>query len=66
MLPKGLICPLLTPFKEDGEIDELSLKCLFENVKQFASGIAIGSSFSLEGVYLTFEQKKSLFETILE
>jgi dihydrodipicolinate synthase/N-acetylneuraminate lyase len=66
MLPKGLICPLLVPFKKDGEIDALALKQLWGYVKPFVAGMAVGSSFSFEGIYLNSEQKKVLFKFILE
>ncbi|MDL1955543.1 MAG: dihydrodipicolinate synthase family protein [Candidatus Desulfofervidus auxilii] len=65
MLPKGLICPLLAPLKKSGEIDKNSFIRLWESVRPFVAAIAVGSNFSLEGVYFTYEQKKALFELAL-
>ncbi len=64
MLPRGLICPLLTPLKSTGEVDAVGLKQLWEYVAPYAVAISLGSSFSLEGVYLNYEQKQALFKLI--
>jgi len=64
-MPKGLICPLLTPLKSDGQIDVVGLTQLWEHVSPSVAGISLGSSFSLEGVYLNDEQKQTLFKLVL-
>lgn len=63
-MPKGLICPLLTPLKTDGQVDAVGLARLWEYVSPFVAGISLGSSFSLEGVYLNVEQKQALFKLV--
>ena len=65
MLPKGLICPLLIPFKANGQIDAVGLRQLWEYVNPFVAGISVGSSFSIEGIFLSYEDKKALFKLIL-
>jgi len=64
LLPRGLICPLLTPLKPNGEIDAVGLKQLWEHVVSHVDALSLGSSFSLEGVYLNCEQKQALFKII--
>ncbi len=64
LLPRGLICPLLTPLKPNGEIDTVGLKQLWEYVVPHVDGLSLGSSFSLEGVYLNCEQKQALFKIV--
>ncbi|CAD7782816.1 MAG: hypothetical protein KIIPBIDF_01810 [Candidatus Methanoperedenaceae archaeon GB50] len=51
MLPKGLICPLLIPFKADGQIDAVGLRQLWEYVNPFVAGISVGSSFFYRGCF---------------
>jgi len=53
MLPKGLICPLLIPFKANGQIDAVGLRQLWEYVNPFVAGISVGSSFSIKKPYLS-------------
>lgn len=61
----GVICPLLTPFKDDGTIDERSLYELVERqISAGTHGLLIGGTTG-EGMLLSVEERKQLTKMVL-
>ncbi len=60
-MAKDIIVALVTPFQEDGKINEDVLRQLIEfNIKQDVTGFFVGGS-SGEGLLLSYEERVSLF-----
>jgi N-acetylneuraminate lyase len=63
---KDIIVALVTPFQEDGKINEDVFKQLIEyNIKQGATGFFVGGS-SGEGLLLSYEERVQLFNICIK
>ena len=63
---RGVICPLLTPFDDDGQIDEDSTRNLLDYVIEGGvHGVMIAGSTG-EGQLLNFDERKRLAECVIE
>ena len=62
---KGIVTALVTPFNQDGTIDEISIKELIKFQKNKVDGLfALGSSG--EGILMDLDQRKKALELIVE
>ena len=63
---KGIFTALLTPFKDDYSINEVSLKKLVEfNLEKGINGFYVGGSTG-EGLIMTSEERKEVFRIVKE
>ena len=63
---KGIFTALLTPFKEDYTINEVSLKKLVEfNLEKGVNGFYVGGSTG-EGMVMSTEERKEVFRIVKE
>ena len=56
---KGCIPPMITPFKEDGELDVKSLEALVEFLSGHVHGVFINGSYGC-GALMSLEERKRL------
>jgi 4-hydroxy-tetrahydrodipicolinate synthase len=59
----GIIPPLLTPFKESGEVDYDRIPLLVEFMKPYVSGFFVCGTYG-SGVLMNVEERKKVFETV--
>ena len=64
--PKGLICPLITPFKKGSGLDTSALETLIRHVGPHVSGILLGDLMYGEGEVLERNTRLDLFSGALE
>lgn len=61
---KGVVPPMLTPFKENGELDREGLKTLVSFLKKEVDGLFITGSYGA-GPMMTTEERKEVVETTI-
>ncbi len=61
---KGVIPPMITPFKENGEVDFSAIKSLVDFLKDRVDGLFITGSYGA-GVMMTEEERKKVTEFVL-
>lgn len=59
----GIIPPLLTPFKENGEVDLERIPLLVEFLKPFVKGFFICGTYG-SGALMSIDERKSVFEAV--
>jgi dihydrodipicolinate synthase/N-acetylneuraminate lyase len=64
--PKGLICPLVTPFKKGSGLDISALETLIRHVAPHVSGILLGDLMYGEGQAMEVKTRLALFSCALE
>lgn len=64
-LPRGLIADLVTPFRENGEIDGRGLGSLLDRVLPHVHAVWIGSPYCGEGFNLNVGQREELLDKCL-
>ncbi|MDY7028784.1 MAG: dihydrodipicolinate synthase family protein [Spirochaetota bacterium] len=62
---KGVVPPMLTPFKENGDVDYESLKTLVEFLKKEVDGLFITGSYGA-GPMMNMEERKRVTEICVE
>jgi len=62
---KGVVPPMLTPFKENGDVDYESLKTLVEFLKKEVDGLFITGSYGA-GPMMNMEERKKVTEICVE
>jgi len=65
-LPKGLICPLVTPLKKGDALDVAVLARLIDHVAPVADALLLGDVFWGEGLYLSTDTRIELASAVLE
>ena len=60
---KGVIPPMITPFQEDGTLDEKSLIHLVEYLSERVDGLFICGSYGC-GALMTIEERKRVAEIV--
>lgn len=60
---RGVIPPMITPFQENGELDEPSLRSLVEYLSQHVDGLFICGSYGC-GALMTVEERKHVAELV--
>lgn len=61
----GIIPPLLTPFKENGEVDFDRIPLLVEFMKPYVKGFFVCGTYG-SGVLMNVDERKKVFETVVE
>jgi dihydrodipicolinate synthase/N-acetylneuraminate lyase len=59
----GVIPPMITPFKETGELDEYSLQKLVEYLSQYVDGLFICGSYGC-GAIMSIEERKRVADIV--
>lgn len=62
---KGVVPPMLTPFRENGDLDEVSLKILVGFLSNEVDGLFITGSYGA-GPMMSLEERKKVVEITLE
>ena len=65
-LPRGLICPLVTPLKRGGVLDVAVLARLIDHVSTGADALLLGDVFWGEGLSLSTDTRIELASAVLE
>ncbi len=63
---RGLICPLITPFDERGEIDHEAVRHNVEFLLAHGVQVLFPGGSTGEGQLLTVDERKALAETVLD
>ena len=58
---KGVIPPMITPFTEDGAVDQVSLQVLVEYLREQVDGLFITGSYGA-GAMMSIEERKTVTE----
>lgn len=61
---KGVVPPMVTPFKKNGEVDYESLKTLVTFLKDKVNGLFITGSYG-SGALMNVEERKKIAETVI-
>lgn len=62
---KGVVPPMITPFKENGDVDFDSLRTLVKFLKERVDGLFITGSYG-SGAMMTEEERKKVLESVLD
>lgn len=66
MPPKGLICPLVTPLRQGGRVDERAVEHLITQISPHVDGILLGDMVYGEAMVLDGKTRLDLFSSALE
>ena len=61
----GVVPPMITPFKENGEVDYPALKTLVTFLKDEVDGLFVNGSYG-SGVMMTEEERKKVLEETIK